>query len=209
MFVVGYGRTAMNESPINRLTDGQRACLRLVLEHKQTKQIARELSIAPDTVKQRLGIAMRALGVETRVQAALLLRQHEEGMHARSVYPPQTVAEADPAPAGMGLTDEPPVESGSGVASTVTDVVDRRRPPSETAHGVDDMEAAHALTIGLLLSGFAARLGFGKPEPAGAGAGNRLAPVQRILLIVFVAIGSVLSITGLVSAVRELALLRR
>ena len=52
------------------LPEHQRVCLRKVLEHKSSKEIAIELGISPHTVDQRLKAAMQTLGVGSRVAAA-------------------------------------------------------------------------------------------------------------------------------------------
>jgi len=67
----------MDSDRIAKLTDGQRACLRGVLRHMSSKDIARELGISPHTVDQRLRLAMKTLGAGSRVQAAFMLAKHE------------------------------------------------------------------------------------------------------------------------------------
>ncbi len=52
------------------LTEGQKACLRLVLEHNTSKEIARKLGISPFTVDQRLDAARRKLNTASRTDAA-------------------------------------------------------------------------------------------------------------------------------------------
>jgi IS30 family transposase len=49
-----------------KISEGQRACLRMVLQHMSSKDIARALNISPHTVDQRLKLAMRTLGAATR-----------------------------------------------------------------------------------------------------------------------------------------------
>ena len=86
----------MSRGNVDRLTEGQRAVLRMVNRHLETKEIARELGIGPDGVNQRIKAAMRILGVNKRRDAALLLAE-AEGVEAYQplVYPPRTIA--DPA----------------------------------------------------------------------------------------------------------------
>lgn len=64
---------------VDRLTERQKQCLRLVLTLGETKEIARALKISPNVVAKHIEEAMRRLGVSTRAQAALLLAQHESG----------------------------------------------------------------------------------------------------------------------------------
>jgi DNA-binding CsgD family transcriptional regulator len=69
----------MDAERLNKLSEGQRACLRMVFMHMSSKDIARELGISPHTVDQRLKGAIQVLGVESRVEAARLLARHEGG----------------------------------------------------------------------------------------------------------------------------------
>ncbi len=61
------------------LTEGQKACLRLVDEHHTSKEIARLLGISPFTVDQRLDAARRKLGAASRKDAAKIFAGIEEG----------------------------------------------------------------------------------------------------------------------------------
>jgi DNA-binding CsgD family transcriptional regulator len=89
----------MNPDRIERLTDKQRQCLRLVYAHKETKEIARILGLSPDGVTQRIKAAMRTLGVDKRRDAALMLAE-AEGLTAypRQVDPSRDIASAPEAP---------------------------------------------------------------------------------------------------------------
>ena len=83
----------MGNDPVERLTEGQRECLRRVLRHMSSKEIARELGISSHTVDQRLRIAMHALGTTSRVEAAKLLVAREQGAaYQSSVYQPLYIA---------------------------------------------------------------------------------------------------------------------
>ena len=62
---------------INKLSDGQRDCLRLVAENRSSKEIARILAISPHTVDQRLKRAASILAVESRFEAARVFTSHE------------------------------------------------------------------------------------------------------------------------------------
>jgi DNA-binding CsgD family transcriptional regulator len=61
---------------VERLSQGQLDCLRLVNEHLSSKEIAAELDISPHTVDQRIRGALHILGVERRSQAARIVAQH-------------------------------------------------------------------------------------------------------------------------------------
>lgn len=67
----------MGYEAITKLTSRQRDCLRLVLHHKQSKEIGRELGISPMTVDNHFRSAIQTLGVSSRVEAALLLDSFE------------------------------------------------------------------------------------------------------------------------------------
>lgn len=66
---------------IGRLSEGQKDCLRLVLAHMTSKEIARHLGISSHTVDQRLRFAIRTMGARTRMQAALMLSEAEQYQH--------------------------------------------------------------------------------------------------------------------------------
>ena len=57
------------------LTDKQREVLELLLEHKTSKEIARELEISPHTVDQRIDFAKRKLGARSRSELAMTFRR--------------------------------------------------------------------------------------------------------------------------------------
>ena len=105
----------MKPDRIERLTEKQRECLRLVFMHRSSKEIARELGVGVDAVDQRIKTAMRTLDVESRTDAAVLLAQHEGfGPYQRLVYQmPDIVPEAADAPIavraneGARAADEP------------------------------------------------------------------------------------------------------
>ena len=74
-----YDHRDMDEGHAERvakLTRGQLDCLLLVDQHLSSKEIAAELNISPHTVDQRIRIALQALGVERRAQAARIVSQH-------------------------------------------------------------------------------------------------------------------------------------
>ena len=103
-----------------RLTEGQRACLRLVRQHKTSKEIARILGISRFTVDQRVERACQALGVEKRTEAALILDRFEaSNISERLVYEQPDIGEDDgrdiasiPTPNGGQMLDN----SGPGLA---------------------------------------------------------------------------------------------
>jgi DNA-binding CsgD family transcriptional regulator len=78
----------MDDERFDRLTKGQRECLRLVYARLEIKQIARELRIAVPTVNQRLAAARRTLGASRSLDAARMLAEHEgPDLYIRPIYP--------------------------------------------------------------------------------------------------------------------------
>jgi DNA-binding CsgD family transcriptional regulator len=59
------------------LTEKQKDCLRLVSHNYSSKEIGRKLGVSPFAVDQRLRIAARNLGVDSRFEAARLLAANE------------------------------------------------------------------------------------------------------------------------------------
>lgn len=67
----------MENERLDRLTEQQRACLRMVYRHMTSKEIAPRLGIEPGSVDQHIKAAMRVLGVGERRTAARLLAEYE------------------------------------------------------------------------------------------------------------------------------------
>ena len=97
----------MGEPDFDRLTAGQRECLRLVHRRYQNKLIARELGIAVPTVKQRLAAARVILRVGTSVEAARLLAERERALYPSGIYPPEPL----PRSGADGAAKQPEVEA--------------------------------------------------------------------------------------------------
>lgn len=60
-----------------KLTEVQRRCLELTLEHMSSKEIAQCIGVTPHSVDWHMKAAMRKLGVDSRVAAALVFRDHD------------------------------------------------------------------------------------------------------------------------------------
>ncbi len=96
-----------------RLTDKQRACLDLVLEHQTSKQIARRLNISKQAVDLRLTSARDILGAANRAESAVRyarLKQTYDRMpwDAIIVAPDPKLVPSDfpdGEPAAVGVTD--------------------------------------------------------------------------------------------------------
>lgn len=67
----------MSGPAIERLTDAQRECLRLVLTHHSSKEIALQLGVSPSAIDKRLERAVQILGAGSRFEAARLLGMSE------------------------------------------------------------------------------------------------------------------------------------
>ncbi|MEG3171070.1 hypothetical protein U1708_02475 [Sphingomonas sp. ZB1N12] len=76
----------MTAGRIDQLTEAQRACLRLVLTHHNSKEIALIVGVSPSAIDKRIERAIQILGVGTRFEAARRLQDHERGgtEHQRS-----------------------------------------------------------------------------------------------------------------------------
>jgi DNA-binding CsgD family transcriptional regulator len=83
----------MSEERLDRLTDKQRECLRLVYAHLSSKEIAPRLRVEPGTVDQYVKAAMRTLGVSDRRAAARMLAEHEARDVRPLVYQPLDIAQ--------------------------------------------------------------------------------------------------------------------
>jgi DNA-binding CsgD family transcriptional regulator len=71
-------------APIDELSDGQKACLRLVHQHRSSKEIARVVGRSRHTVDQRIARACATLGVTNRRDAARLFAQCDPFIHEPS-----------------------------------------------------------------------------------------------------------------------------
>ncbi|WP_282950310.1 MULTISPECIES: helix-turn-helix transcriptional regulator [unclassified Sphingopyxis] len=78
-----------------RLTEKQRACLDLLIEHKTSKEIARLLDISKHTVDQRLNLARDTLGAQDRNDTAFIYRRLKD-IYDRVTY---DAVEVPPPPA--------------------------------------------------------------------------------------------------------------
>jgi len=105
----------MNRGHLNRLTDKQRECLRLVYAHLSSKEIAPKLGVEPGTVDQYIKAAMRTLGVSDRRAAAKMLAEHEDRIVQPLVYQPLDIAVVGEA-AMFGASTEGRREAQSGGA---------------------------------------------------------------------------------------------
>lgn len=67
----------MADCVFDRLTDRQKACLRLVRDGFTTKEIAARIGASPDAIDKSIKLAMAKLGTDRRSVAARMLDRHE------------------------------------------------------------------------------------------------------------------------------------
>ncbi len=89
---------SMDAEHIMRLTESQRAYLRLVLAHQSSKEIAQQFGISAHTVDKRIKEAMRILGVGSRIEAAKILAAAEAPSAVAAIKPPSPIALPETAP---------------------------------------------------------------------------------------------------------------
>lgn len=119
----------MENEAITKLTARQRDCLRLVLQHMQSKEIGRQLGISPMTVDNHFRSAIQTLGVSNRLEAARLLEAHElaggDGPSQRLTSQPEPVVSGLEAP----IMTSPAIvgdRQGNGVSALREDQVPYR-----------------------------------------------------------------------------------
>jgi DNA-binding CsgD family transcriptional regulator len=175
---------AMESGRIEKLTEAQRICLRMVLMHLSSKDIARELGISPHTVDQRLRMAIQILGVANRFEAARLLAKYETpNAYQSAVYQSPHVAQ-------------------SAVHATVdlSDIHGMRQAETDF-HGSSVREEQLAFRTPAFVTGG----GFvNLPIPTPGRERNDLSVVQRLGWILSIAIASALAFGGLLAGLDAL-----
>ncbi|MES3099579.1 sigma factor-like helix-turn-helix DNA-binding protein [Sphingomonas faeni] len=97
----------MTAGRIDQLTEAQRACLRLVLTHHNSKEIAAVFGVSPSAIDKRIERAIQVLGVGTRFEAARRLEEHERGATGRSAPDRKTLQIDEPMATYERLPSEP------------------------------------------------------------------------------------------------------
>ncbi|RXD05130.1 hypothetical protein EQZ23_08410 [Sphingomonas sp. UV9] len=97
----------MTAGRIDQLTEAQRACLRLVLTHHNSKEIAAIFGVSPSAIDKRIERAIQVLGVGTRFEAARRLEEHERGATGETVLVREETRSDAPAPTYERLPSEP------------------------------------------------------------------------------------------------------
>lgn len=82
---------------IDHLTEAQKTCLRLVLKHHSSKEIAVILGVSPSAIDKRIERAIQILRVGSRFEAARALQRHEESAGiAAAPLPIASALDGDP-----------------------------------------------------------------------------------------------------------------
>ncbi|WP_243375081.1 helix-turn-helix domain-containing protein [Sandarakinorhabdus cyanobacteriorum] len=207
-----------------RLTDGERACLRLVYAHLTSKDIARELGLSNHTVDMRLRTAIRKLGVSSRTEAAKLLHQLEanaglvDGSYQPLIYQASEIATAaDSAMFGAPASAEPGAASSRSSDPNLLEQGSLAR-TLHTPHRLDGSPPGGILAHPGALTGKTAfgsafatdRPGIAAPDPGidarpflntrPWGRRNDLAIGHRLGWILFIALASALTFGGVLAA---------
>jgi len=177
----------MTMAAMDRLNDGQRDCLRLVLAHLNSKEIARELSISPHTVDQRLRTAMRILNAQSRFEAARTFA----ALDRENIYHPLIYQRSAIEPASKSGEQDP---SSRRTGNEKTGVMD------------DGVSADSGGAITALEQSEIRRRPL--PVPRYRGERNSLATVARLGWILAIAIGSAVSFGVLVAGLEALSRLK-
>ena len=137
----------MAECIFDKLTDRQRACLRLVRDGFTTKEIAGRINASPDAVDKSIKLAMAKLGVDRRAAAARMLEQHEEIGRVQPLDPQSSDL---PEMVGYGNIEAPP--RSETVSPTVQEdrvafepILGSRHVSSPSSEGVEDRTLRHTL----------------------------------------------------------------
>ncbi|MGB5725389.1 MAG: helix-turn-helix transcriptional regulator [Parasphingorhabdus sp.] len=177
----------MTNPAVDRLNDGQRDCLRLVLAHHNSKEIARELGISPHTVDQRLRTAMRILNVHSRFEAA----REFAALDTEDGYQPLIYQ----------MPDVERARKNERLGSSIGG------PGTERTGSIDDVGNADSRSAFKALEQSENRRR-PLPIPRYRGEKNSLATVERIGWILAIAIGSALSFGGLIAGLEALSRLK-
>jgi DNA-binding CsgD family transcriptional regulator len=194
---------------IDRLTDRERECLRLVHAHMNSKQIARQLGIRPSTVDRHCENAARKLNASGRIDAALLLLA-EQSVPNDSVSESTPIAAA-PVPGSSapatGVNHEP--DRWTGAERQLGGTTDSASFTGRYAGEADDGQSSggrNPQTGGLPLSGSDLQ---GNPAHRGRPAGLGLPAIGigheflgRILFVFAIAAVAALALTSVIGAER-------
>jgi DNA-binding CsgD family transcriptional regulator len=183
---------------INQLTTRQRDCLRLVMQHCPSKEIARTLAISPNTVDQHIRAAMITLGATTRVAAAKLLAAHEGETYPQPLTSPSSgIAEHRPFLQSQDTfgEEEARTKAASGSANSDKELVEE-----QVESRVRDYHANHFASYPQM-----AHSPFRSVIPWDGRRQNDLTSVQRLGWIAIISIGTTLAFGALLAGLDALS----
>ncbi|SDC45868.1 DNA-binding transcriptional regulator, CsgD family [Sphingomonas sp. YR710] len=173
----------METESVAKLSEGQRACLRMVLMHMSSKDIARALDISPHTVDQRLRVAIQTLGAANRFEAARMLAQHERPeLYQSPLYQAPHVA-------------QPPIMA--------RDMPIAQQEQRHFEQGFGD--AVREEQVAFRANAWPVQQSFRLPLPTAGGARNDLGYVSRLGWIAAIAVGTALSFGMLLAGLDALS----
>ena len=106
-----HGLKHMDTVAIQRLTERQKDCLRLVAQGYTSKEIGRSLDLSPSTVDNHILTAVQSMSANSRAEAARSLA----GLEVRQKLPRESLAIAESAQSGLSLVSaESPALTMSG-----------------------------------------------------------------------------------------------
>jgi len=117
----------MSTSPVDRLTERQRECLRLLFAHHKPGQIATELGISTDRVNQILKSAREKLGVSRSIEAAIMLAEAERPLS-------QNVGDLNVGLSTIGRKEDEAVSSDEETARRTIDTLAEAPTPFHEGH---------------------------------------------------------------------------
>ncbi|WP_417594552.1 helix-turn-helix transcriptional regulator [Parasphingorhabdus sp.] len=180
----------MTMSNVDRLSDGQRDCLRLVLAHHNSKEIARQLGVSPHTVDQRLRTSMRILNVQSRFEAA----RKFAGLDNKVQYQPLIYQMLDvESESKNGKLDSSTGRTVSDETGSVTDISKVAKVDGNVAVVASEKSEIRHPQL---------------PIPRHRGERNNLGTVERLGWILAIAIVSALSFGGLIAGLEALSRLK-
>ncbi len=172
----------MQTKAADTLTEMQKQCLRRVLLHYSSKDIARELGVSPHTVDNHLKAAMQRLRATSRFEAARILAADEGEEGRRSLTNQRSVLSATPETAAfevspaVGMSD--PAVGGSLYQGEPT-----------VALSVHPNEPRRQKLL---------------PVPSQWGEENTLSKSQRLFWILAITVATCLSIGAILGSLRAL-----
>lgn len=183
----------MKSHDVSLLTEGQKACLRLVMHHMGSKDIARVLDISPHTVDARLKAAMKILGVTGRVEAAQILALRED----TSPYQPL----AYQSPVFAAASNDDTSDLGDGVA---------RHPGFGYSTHPSSLDAQRAAEFAALGEARQVFMPFPvtdalPPRFRAWGGRNDLTVLQRLVIAMAIAIGSAMGFGAILAGLEALS----